>query len=96
MNLKTSLLALGFLFFLSPLFAQTTDTFKYVLTLDEVIAMAIEQSSAIKYVQNQNVNYYWRYRNFKTRFRPQAPLPNPTGVLNLSKFQTLPHPLLYP
>jgi hypothetical protein len=74
MNLKTSLLALGFLFFLSPLFAQTTDTFKYVLTLDEVIAMAIEQSSAIKYVQNQNVNYYWRYRNFKTRFRPQLVL----------------------
>ena len=74
MNLKTSLLALGFLIFLNPLFAQTTDTFKYVLTLDEVIAMAIEQSSAIKYVQNQNVNYYWRYRNFKTRFRPQLVL----------------------
>ena len=50
------------------------DTFKYVLTLDDVIDMAITQSSSVKYVQNQNVNYYWRYRNFKTRFRPQLVL----------------------
>ena len=47
------------------------DSIKFVLTLDDVIDMAITQSSAIKYVQNQNVNYYWRYRNYKTRFRPQ-------------------------
>ncbi len=44
------------------------------LTLDEVIDMAITQSSSAKYTQNQNVNYYWRYRNFKTRFRPQLTL----------------------
>jgi outer membrane protein len=50
------------------------DTIKYVLNLGEVIDMAVSQSSAIKYVQNQNVNYYWRYRNFKTRFRPQLVL----------------------
>ena len=50
------------------------DTIKYVLTLDDVIDMAITQSSAIKYSQNRNVNYYWRYRNFKTRFRPQLTL----------------------
>ncbi len=55
--------------------AQTNDGLqKYILTLDDVIDMAITQSSAIKYTQNRNVNYYWRYRNFKTRFRPQLRL----------------------
>lgn len=57
----------------SALTAQT-DTFKYVLSLEDVIDLAITQSSAIKYVQNTNVNYYWRYRNYKTRFRPQLVL----------------------
>jgi len=47
------------------------DSLKYVLSLEDVIDMAITQSSAIKYVQNTNVNYYWRYRNYKTQFRPQ-------------------------
>lgn len=47
------------------------DTVKYVLSLEDVIDLAITQSSAVKYVQNTNVNYYWRYRNYKTRFRPQ-------------------------
>jgi len=57
-----------------------TDTIKYVLSLEDVIDMAVTQSSAIKYVQNTNVNYYWRYRNYKTQFRPQlvfnSDLPN--------------------
>ncbi len=47
---------------------------KLVLTLEDVIDMAITQSSAIRYTQNSNVNYFWRYRNFKTRFRPQLRL----------------------
>lgn len=51
-----------------------TDTMKYVLTLDEVIEMAITHSSAVKNVQNQNVRAYWQYRNYKTRFRPQLVL----------------------
>ena len=50
------------------------DTIKYVLTLEDVIDMAVTQSSAVKYVQNTNVNYYWRYRNYKTQFRPQLVL----------------------
>lgn len=50
------------------------DSIKYVLNLGEVIDMAVMKSSAIRYVQNQNVNYYWRYRNFKTRFRPSLVL----------------------
>lgn len=59
--------------------AQTGDM-KFNLSLEEVIDLAITQSSAIKYAQNSNVNYYWRYRNYKTRFRPQlvfkSDLPN--------------------
>ncbi|MEN8117906.1 MAG: TolC family protein [Bacteroidota bacterium] len=64
---------LGVLLIYSTSWAQEK-SFKYVLTLDDVIDMAITQSSAIKYSQNRNVNYYWRYRNFKTRFRPQLVL----------------------
>jgi len=56
------------------------DSVKFVLSLEDVIDMAITQSSAIKFVQNTNVNYYWRYRNYKTQFRPQlvfnSDLPN--------------------
>ena len=51
-----------------------TDLNVLTLTLEEVIDLAITQSSAVKNVQNQNVNYFWRYRNFKTRFRPQLVL----------------------
>ncbi len=56
-----------------PVSAQI-DSFKFVLSLEDVIDLAITQSSAVKYVQNTNVNYYWRYRNYKTRFRPQLVL----------------------
>ncbi len=44
------------------------------LSLKNVVDMAITQSSSIKYAQNTNVNYYWRWRNFETRFRPQLTL----------------------
>lgn len=64
----------------SGFLAAQTDTMKLTLSLDDVIDLAITQSSAIKYTQNSNVNYYWRYRNYKTRFRPQlvfnSDLPN--------------------
>lgn len=57
-----------------------TDTVQFVLSLEDVIDMAVNQSSAVKYAQNTNVNYYWRYRNYKTQFRPQlvfnSDLPN--------------------
>lgn len=62
------------LFLVNGGIAQVGNLNKYVLSLDEVIDMAITQSSAIKYSQNRNVNYFWRYRNFKTRFRPQLKL----------------------
>ncbi len=41
------------------------------LTLDRVIDLAVQQSPSIKYHQNRNVNYYWRWKNFKANFRPQ-------------------------
>jgi hypothetical protein len=62
------------LFFAVNILNAQNDTIKYNLSLEDVIDMAITQSSAIKYVQNTNVNYYWRYRNYKTQFRPQLVL----------------------
>lgn len=50
------------------------DTIEQRLTLGEVVSLAIEQSPAVKNAQNVNINYYWRWRNFKTRFRPQLVL----------------------
>lgn len=61
-----------------------TDSVYYKLTLDEIIDMALTHSPSSKNIQNQHVNYYWRYRNFKTRFRPQltlsGDLPNYTNT----------------
>lgn len=45
-----------------------------ILSLKNVVDLAIVQSSSVKNVQNRNVNYYWRYKNFQSRFRPQLML----------------------
>lgn len=50
--------------------AQSRDA-KIKLTLENVIELAITQSSSVKYAQNRNVNYYWRWKNFRTSFMPQ-------------------------
>ena len=47
---------------------------KVSLSLRNVVDMAITQSSSVKYAQNRNVNYYWRWQNFQTSFRPQLTL----------------------
>jgi len=57
----------------------------YGLDLQDVVSLAVEQSSAVKYAQNRNENYYWRWKNFKTQYRPQL------VVWNLSRLQTWPH-----
>lgn len=57
---------------LSELGAQ--DSSRYTLSLRNVVDLAIHQSAAVKYTQNTNVNYYWRWRNFKTSFMPQLTL----------------------
>ncbi|MFW5645503.1 MAG: TolC family protein [Bacteroidota bacterium] len=59
-------------FFPGNLFAQNEDTLK--LSLKNVVDLAILQSSSVRYSQNRNVNFYWRWQNFKTRFRPQLTL----------------------
>jgi len=50
------------------------DTIQYSLTLQDVVSLAIEQSADVKYAQNTNVNYYWRYKNFKTSNMPKLVL----------------------
>lgn len=67
------ILLVGFFSITNSSIAQN-DSIKFVLKLGEVIDMAVMKSASMRYVQNQNVNYYWRYRNFKTRFRPQLVL----------------------
>jgi outer membrane protein len=50
------------------------DTLSYSLSLQDVVNLAIEKSSAMKNNNNRYVNYYWRWRNFKTSNRPQLVL----------------------
>ena len=58
------------------------DSAKLGLSLRNVVQLAISQSSALKYAQNQHVSYYWRYRNFSKQFLPNlilsGTLPNYT------------------
>ena len=54
--------------------ADSQDILQVSLSLRNVVDLAISQSSSVKYVQNQDVNYYWRWKNHQTRFRPQLVL----------------------
>lgn len=63
-----------FLFLIQVLKVHSQEAVAYNLDLQSVVSLAIEQSSAVKNVQNQDVNYYWRWKNFKTRYRPQLVL----------------------
>jgi primosomal protein N'' len=47
------------------------DTIQISLNLQNVVYLAITQSASVRNIQNRNVNYFWRWRNFKTRFMPQ-------------------------
>jgi outer membrane protein len=66
----------GLLFLITG--TASSQEIKVTLSLRNVVDLALTQSSSIKYIQNQNVNYYWRWKNFQTRFRPQLTL---TGEL---------------
>ncbi|MGE5449263.1 MAG: TolC family protein [Bacteroidales bacterium] len=50
------------------------DSLRYRLGLQDVVTLAIEQSAELKYAQNTNVRYYWRYKNFKTHNLPKLVL----------------------
>jgi len=68
------LLAFSCLMAISRLSAQEgsvrNDSLKLSLSLRNIVDLAISQSSALKYAQNQHVSYYWRYRNFSKQFLP--------------------------
>ncbi|MGE5428558.1 MAG: TolC family protein [Methylococcaceae bacterium] len=67
--------AIIFCFLLLTVFnGWTQDTIKYNLSLQDVVSLAIEKSIDFKYAQNQNVRYYWRYKNFKTYNLPKLVL----------------------
>ena len=63
-----------FLLMLFTAQAQGQDALHVSLSLRNVVDLSISQSSSVKYVQNQDVNYYWRWKNHQTRFRPQLTL----------------------
>ena len=64
-----------FVFLLSglihPVSGRSNDTIAITLSLRNVVDLAILQSASVKYAQNTNVNYYWRWKNFQSSFRPQ-------------------------
>ena len=61
------------------------------LSLRNVVDLAISQSSAVKYIQNQDVNFYWRWKNHQTRFRPQLTLSG-----DLPDFENQTKPIVQP
>ena len=67
------------------------DTIKVSLSLKNVVDLAISQSSSIKYVQNRDVNFYWRWKNHQTRFRPQLTLSG-----DLPDFENQTKPIVQP
>ncbi len=77
----------------APLSVSARDTLINVvsLSLRNVVDLAISQSSSVKYVQNQDVNFYWRWKNHQTRFRPQLVL---SGAL--PDFQNQTKPIVQP
>ncbi len=67
------LLVISFFFTICRISAQEEKK-NITLSLKNVVDLSVTQSSSIKYTQNRNVNYYWRWRNFQTSFRPQLTL----------------------
>lgn len=78
------------LLLVNPVSAQKEQD-KQFLTLEDVIALAINQSSSIKYVQNRNENYYWRWKNFHARFMPRL-----TIAGDLPNYNTSTTPVIQP
>jgi outer membrane protein len=82
------LMIMGVLF---PARIQGQESLPVSLSLRNVVDLAISQSSAVKYVQNQDVNYYWRWKNHQTRFRPILTLSG-----NLPDFENQTKPITQP
>lgn len=69
--IKKILFAIVFLVSSGQLIQAQNEEFLTNLSLQNVVDLAIYQSASVRYAQNTNVNYYWRWKNFKTRFRPE-------------------------
>lgn len=54
--------------------ANATSKDTLVLELYDVVQMAIMQSPSVKNAHNKNINYYWRYQNFKAMNKPTLSL----------------------
>jgi len=91
MKRKFILGKLFFLLLISAVQIHAQESLEVSLSLRNVVDLAISQSSSVKYVQNQDVNYYWRWKNHQTRFRPQLVL---TG--NLPDFENQTKPITQP
>ena len=91
MKRKFILAKLFFLLLISAAQIHAQESLQVSLSLRNVVDLAISQSSAVKYVQNQDVNYYWRWKNHQTRFRPQLTLSG-----NLPDFQNQTKPITQP
>jgi len=74
-----------------PISSAAQDSLVVSLSLRNVVDLAISQSSAVKYIQNQDVNYYWRWKNHQTRFRPQLTLSG-----DLPDFENQTKPIVQP
>ncbi len=79
------------LFIIAGRIEARTDTTVLSLSLRNVVDLAISQSSAVRYIQNQDVNYYWRWKNHQTRFRPQLTLSG-----DLPDFENQTKPIVQP
>lgn len=73
-RLRNLILVLLLTFPIYSLPGLSNDSILVSLSLRNVVDLAIRQSATGKYVQNTNVNYYWRWKNFRTSFRPQLTL----------------------
>ena len=62
-----------------------------ILTLQQVVEMALQQSPESKNARNRRENSFWNYRNFKTSFRPTL---NLNG--NLPDFSSTNSPVIQP
>jgi len=93
----------GLLLLLGTLSLGAQDTIMLSLSLRNVVDLAINQSSSVKYAQNRDVNYYWRWKNHQTSFRPvltlsgdlpdfenqTKPIVQPDGSINFNKVTQL-------
>ncbi len=88
MMVKKILITTTLIYLYSLSIAQAPSSSKLKLSLQNVVDLAISQSSSIKYEQNRYENYYWRYKNHQAQFRPQLIL---TG--NLPNFEQSTQPI---